>query len=168
MNFLLKFDGHISELCKKASRQLGVLKRIGRFLTKQGRMIIYKSFILSNFNYCPIVWHFCSKRSSQKMERIQERALRFVLDDYESSFTDLLCFTDSSLLHVNRLQLIAKEAYKILHKESPSYIQDLMHFKTQSYNSRRQMQAYQPHVNTTRYGLNSFRYEAPRIWKSSE
>jgi hypothetical protein len=44
---------------KKASRQLNVLKRIGQHLTKLGRLTIYCSFIMSNFNYCPIVWHFC-------------------------------------------------------------------------------------------------------------
>ena len=39
---------------KKASKQLAVLKRIGRSLTKQGKMTIYNSFIVSNFNYCPL------------------------------------------------------------------------------------------------------------------
>ena len=27
-------------------------------------MIIYNSFFLSNFNYCPVVWHFCGKNST--------------------------------------------------------------------------------------------------------
>jgi hypothetical protein len=40
IDYLLKFDDHVSEICKKASRQLAVLKRIGKFLTKQGRLII--------------------------------------------------------------------------------------------------------------------------------
>ena len=35
-----------------------------------------------------------------------------------------------------------------------------------NYNSRREMQAGVPWVNTTRYGLKSFRYEATRIWNS--
>ena len=166
IDFLLKFDDHVSEICKKASRQLAVLKRIGKFLTKQGRMIIYKSFILSNFNYCPVIWHFCSKHSTKKMERIQERALRFVTDDFESSLENLLKKTSSNLLHVNRIQLIAREAYKILHNHSPFYIQNLVNFKEQTYYSRREKQAFQPKVNTTRYGLKSFRYEAPRIWNS--
>ena len=30
--FMLNFNDHISEICKKASQQLAVLKRIGRFL----------------------------------------------------------------------------------------------------------------------------------------
>ena len=41
IDFMLKFDDHVTEICKKAS----VLKRLGRFLTKQGKFVIYNSFI---------------------------------------------------------------------------------------------------------------------------
>ena len=54
IDFMLRFDDHVSEICKKASKQLAVLKR----LAKQGKMTIYNSFIVSNFNYCPLAWHF--------------------------------------------------------------------------------------------------------------
>ena len=37
----LKFNTHISEICTKASRQLNVLKRIGKHLSKLGRLTIY-------------------------------------------------------------------------------------------------------------------------------
>ena len=33
IDFILNFNDQISEICKKASQQLAVLKRIGRFLT---------------------------------------------------------------------------------------------------------------------------------------
>jgi hypothetical protein len=41
------------------SRQLNVLKRIGKHLSKLGRLTIYHSYNMSNFNYCPVVCHFC-------------------------------------------------------------------------------------------------------------
>ena len=66
---MLRFDDHVAEICKKASKQLAVLKRIGRFLTKQGKMTIYNSFIVSNFNYCPMAWHFCNASSTNKVEK---------------------------------------------------------------------------------------------------
>jgi len=61
IDFRLNFDKHVSNICKKASRQLNVLKRIGKYLCKLGKLNIYYSFILSNFNYCPLTWHFCSE-----------------------------------------------------------------------------------------------------------
>ena len=41
-------------------------------LTKQGKMTIYNSFIVFNFNYCPLAWHFCSTSSTNKLEKSRE------------------------------------------------------------------------------------------------
>ena len=43
--------------------------------------LIFHTFILSNFNYCPLAWHFCSLSNSKKLETIQEHALRSVYAD---------------------------------------------------------------------------------------
>ena len=53
----LNFDKHISEICKKGSQQLNTLKRMGKYLNRLGRLTVYYSFILSNFNYTPVTWH---------------------------------------------------------------------------------------------------------------
>ena len=45
IDFKLKFNAHISKICKKVSRQLNV-KRIGNYLCKLGKLNIYYSFIL--------------------------------------------------------------------------------------------------------------------------
>ncbi len=41
---------------------------------------------MCHFNFCPLVWHFCSKLDTDKLERLQMRALRFVYTDYESDY----------------------------------------------------------------------------------
>ena len=77
----LNFCEHISNVCNKAGRQLNVLQRLKNVLDYKSRMAIYNSFVMSNFNYCPIVWMFTSKKSLEKIENIKKRALRFVLND---------------------------------------------------------------------------------------
>ena len=58
---------------------------------KEAQVIpIFKSFIASNFNYCPLIWHFCSQSNTNKLENIQKRALRFIYNNYTSSHADLL------------------------------------------------------------------------------
>ena len=86
----LSFDDHMNNLCRKAANQINSLKWLFSFMGMTEKTILMKSFILSNFNYCPLVWHFCSKRDSDKMEKIQKRALRMVLKDYESDYETLL------------------------------------------------------------------------------
>ena len=64
----LKFDVHASNMCKKASQQIDVLKRIGKYLNFESRKSVYHAFIMSIFNFCPLIWHFCS--NSKKLENI--------------------------------------------------------------------------------------------------
>ena len=150
---------------KTASKQLAVLKRIGRLLTKQGKMVIYNSFIASNFSYCPLAWHFCSS-ATNTLAKVQERELRFINNDFTSSLPDLVKQTNTQPIHVRRMKLMACEVYKIVNDLSPKYINDLVNIKHSSYNFRSEKKAEAPQVNSTRYGLRSFRSEAPRIWNS--
>ena len=55
----LTFDIHIGNICKKAAKQLNALKRLAYCLNYMQRKILVQSFITSNFNYCPVVWHYC-------------------------------------------------------------------------------------------------------------
>ena len=90
IDFKLKFDLNVSNICKKASRQLGILKRIGKNLCTVGKLNIYLSFILSNFSYCPLSWHFCGETNTKKFENFQERALHLIYNDYISDYDTLL------------------------------------------------------------------------------
>ena len=67
-------------------------------------------------------------------------------------------------LKIRRLRTIAVKTFKIILKQSPSYFHDLISIKDQKYNFRHQDKAVFPRVRTTRYGLNSFRYNAAQIW----
>ena len=123
-------------------------------------MTIYNYFIVSNFNYCPLAWHFCSTSSTNKLENIQERALCFMNNDFTSSLQALLTSTNTAPLHVRRMKQMASKLYKF----SPDYIKDLITIKQSNYNFRRENQASLSAVKSTRYGLRPFRYEA--AWNS--
>ena len=62
-----------------------------------------------------------SVTNTNKVERIQERALRFIYDDHSSSYEDLLSKSNLPSLKLRRIRFIALETFKILHKESPSF-----------------------------------------------
>ena len=53
-----KLNKHISNICMKASRKLTALGRLSRFLSLDQRRMLMKSFIESQFAYCPLVWMF--------------------------------------------------------------------------------------------------------------
>ena len=147
----LTFNTHIANICKKSARQLAVLKRLGHLLTRQGKLAIFKSFITSNFNYCPLIWHFCSQSSTKKLETIQERALRFIYNDYSSTHHDLLKTANTEHLHVKRIKEMACEVFKIVNNIAPSFIQNLITLKCSQYSMRKENTAVVPKANTSKY-----------------
>ena len=65
----LSFKSHINAICKKAAKQLNALKRLGSFLNISQCKVLAQSIIMTNFNYCPAVWHFCSAKDKHKVEK---------------------------------------------------------------------------------------------------
>ena len=51
----LNFNVHITEMCKKAGRQLNVLGRLEKVLNTSDKMRLFECFIMSDFNYCPTI-----------------------------------------------------------------------------------------------------------------
>ena len=77
----LKFDEHVSNLCKKACQKLNALVRLAPFMNTDKKRMIMKVFIESQIGYCPLVWMFHSRSLNNKINRIQERALRITYND---------------------------------------------------------------------------------------
>jgi len=121
---------------------------------------------MSNFNYCPLTWHFCGEVNTKQIEKLQERALRFIYNDYLSSYETLLDKSKLPSLKVRRLRSIALETFRIIHKETPAYLHDLVEIKSHSYTFRYSNTAIVPRVRTTRCGINSFRFGAAKLWNS--
>ena len=63
----LTFTEHTCLCYEKVARQLNALSRVAKyFLDMKSRKITFDSFIMINFNYCPLVWHFGGKGNNDK------------------------------------------------------------------------------------------------------
>ena len=63
----LIFTKHISNICKQAAKQLNSTKRFQRHLNGDMKRQLAKTFVLSNFNYCPLIWHNCGNGDMHKI-----------------------------------------------------------------------------------------------------
>ena len=160
----LKFDIHVSNICKRAARQLNALKRLTGLLNTSSRLMIFRSFLLSNFNYCPLVWHFCGAALAGRLEGLQERGLRFVFNDRSSSYSALLARASLSTLSTGRLRSLAIEVYKALSGLGPSYSQLIFTEQVSERNSRFAKYLNQPNFKRITFGKNSLRYLGVKIW----
>ena len=57
----LTFETHINNICKKANRKLNALARVSSYMNTPKRIILMKTFIISQFGYCPLIWMFHSR-----------------------------------------------------------------------------------------------------------
>ena len=68
-----------------------------------------KAFNASEFGYCPLVLMFHSRKLNRRVNKLHERKLRIVHQDYASSFTELHEKDNSTTIHNRNIQLLAAE-----------------------------------------------------------
>ena len=120
---------------------------------------------LLHFNYCAETWNFCSKGATTKLEKLNERALRFVYRDHSSSYEMLLKQSGYQTLLNQRLAKILTTVYKVVNRQCVSEsLHDLVEIRKSNYNLRGDKILTLPKVNTTKYGLKSLRYEGANLW----
>ena len=159
----LTFDNHVNNICLKTSWQIGALQRLTGLLDLPSRRAIYTSFIVLNFNYCPLVWFFNSRASIMKMQKLQERALRFVLKDSISDYETLLSKGGVDSFRISSLKTMAVEIYKILNGMDPKFLSALFSKASTPYNLRDD-KLIQPLKRTTTYGIKSLAKYGTHLW----
>ena len=92
-----------------------------------------QAFILSHFNFCSSVWHYCSMRDLRKIEKLQYKALKYVYNDFKSSYTDLRKMANRPLMYIERQKCILLEVFKCLNQISPRYLHDMFEIKVMPY-----------------------------------
>ena len=78
---------------------------------KQRKQIV-DLFMTSNFYYCPLVWIFHSRRVNNRINLIQEKAVRIIYKDNNSSFEELLRKENSLTIYQRNLKLLVTEMFK--------------------------------------------------------
>ena len=150
----MNFKGHVSDVCKRASKQLGVLLRLRNMIPMHAKLQIYKSAILPLLTYCHVVWHFCCLSDTRKLERVQEKALRVIYCNRNDTYEDLLKMAKLPTLYNRRLQDIAILMYKVKHNQCPKYKSDLFKRTWCNY-SLRNSDFSIPRISTVTFGKHS-------------
>ena len=111
---------------------------------------------------------FSSTQSLNKIENLQKRASRFLYDDFEASYEDLLSKGGNSKMNVRRSRTLCVEIYKTLNDLNPSFINNIFKLKI---NSREVRDKYKlnlhiPKWNQRAFGYKSLKVLGPKIWNN--
>ena len=156
----LDFEEHINCLLKKGNQKLHALMRIKKYLSEEKLKLIMKTFIETQFNYCPLIWMCHSRDLNRKINKLHERALRVVYQDKHLTFEQLLNKDGSITIHERNIQKLAVEMYKVKHNLCPKPIQELFIHST-----RGNHEWVLPKVRTVNKGLETIRYRGPKTWE---
>ena len=160
----LNFNEHVSSLCRKAGNKLSALARLSNFMSFKQRCILLKTFIESQFGYCPLIWMFHCKRLNNKINNLHEHSLRIVYKGNYSSYVDLLAKDKLFTIHQRNIQFLAIELFKVKQNLSTVIMCNIIKTRTLTYNLLSQTDFLRDCVNTRRYDLNSLSYFTPKVW----
>ena len=124
-----------------------------------------KTFITSQFNYCPLAWMFHNRTLNNKINKLHERALRLVYDNENLTFQELLLMDNSMSIHHRNLQKLATEMYKAKNNLSPIPVQNIFkeHIDTNNLRNNRCWEVAK--VRTVHHGTETIRYRGPKTWE---
>ena len=105
------------------------------------------------------------RQPNQKINEIQERALRITYKDTESTFSELLQKDSAVTIHTKNLQILITETYKIKNELNPSFMQEIFRENTTRYNLRNN-EFIQPRVRSVSNGTESVRFKGPQLWQN--
>ena len=81
----LNFNKHIDEITNKATKLLNLCRRNLHMCSVKTKTLAYHTIVRPHLEYASTCWNPHSKSNIDKIEAVQRRAARFVLNDYDYS-----------------------------------------------------------------------------------
>ena len=158
------FTKHVIGHCTKAFKQLNAHTRISTVLSYDLGKLMINSFNNNYFKYLPPVWHFCGHVNKIKIDKMRERSLQILYQDYISSYETLLEMAGFSSSFACRLRFVFLEIFKCLENINPQCLNNFFEVKQYDCCLRADTRLLQPKVRTSTYDLRTILYLDGKLW----
>ena len=158
----------ISNICRSAANQLNASIRLKSLLSFKAKRVLVNSYIILNLNYCPLVWIFSTAKSLSTTGSLQERAPRFLYNDYSIPYESLLKKSGKVKMSVNRLRNLCVEIHKTINKLNPEFMNNIFKVKENKRLVREQykLNLETPEWNQVTFGAKSLKVYGSKVWNS--
>ena len=161
---------NINNICKFVSKELNALVRLKFLLGFEEKEVLINTFFLSNFNSCPLIWSISSAKSLNKVENLQKRVLRFLRNDYRSSYDELLKESGKNTANVSNYRSLCIEIFKTLNNINLNFIKEILQLTMASRPTREKyklnLEIPKSNQVRVRFGTKRLRYLGPKICNS--
>ena len=164
----LSWKYHISEICNKLAKVVGIIYRLQNVLPENILLTLYNTLFLPHITYCNINWANCAKTFSDRIYKLQKKAVRLITHSaYNSHSSPLFARLNILTIHdVNKLQ-VGTFMYMCKNNLLPSFVK--VNFSTNSvyhsYSTRRANDYHLPKVRTSIAQMN-LNFNGPKVWNA--
>ena len=131
----INFNTHIDMLVKKVNKAIGALKYCSAFVNVETRKTLYNSLVLPHFDYCATIWSNVSSRHIIRLQRLQNRAMRYILKaPPRSHIEDLLHKLKWMSIRQRMFYLRMILMWRIVHSQVPDYLTNDLKFSRNEHN----------------------------------
>ena len=130
---IFSFEEHIKNICKSSFYHLRNIAKIRKYLSQDTCEILVPAFISSKLDHCNSLLHGLPKYLLARLQAVQNAAARVVtLTPKHVHITPILINLHWLPVEFRITFKVLLLVYKALHGLAPSYISDLLNFKTYS------------------------------------
>ena len=117
---------HIECIASKISSGIGVIRKLREFVDRNTLVLVYNALIQPHFDYCCEVWDALGKGLSERLQKLQIRAARLVMNFKNESGQSVLAFDTLGWISLEerRVQMKARLMYKTANKLAPQRLCD--------------------------------------------
>ena len=121
--------------------------------------VIKKADPFDKTNYRPVI------KSNHLINKLQERALRAIYNDYGSSFSELLEVSNKSTIHIKNMKVLMTEIHTFLNDLSPPIMNDIFQKQENYYSLRNPRSLVSKQKFTATCGNDTILLRGPQIWQ---
>ena len=160
---------HVNKLCKSLNYSLYNIGKIRKYLDRSTTELLVNSLITSKLDYCNSLLYGLPESVTDQLQRCQNNAARVITltrkyDHITPVLHDLHWLTVKFRIQYKILLL----AYKSLNGQGPTYLKELMEYRTatRSLRSNNDRRLVVPAYRLETFGARSFMCAAPRLWNN--
>ena len=131
----LSFKEHINVMLKKVYTKIAALRRLKRSVPANTLLPLYRSFVLSHFEYCNSLLMGIGKTLNKKLEDANYYGLRTIMNMGKSTnYESVLRMADMNTLKHRRIEQFLIIFFKCFRENGPGYVAILFKPRVTPYN----------------------------------
>ena len=166
----LSWNQHIEYIANKISSGIEAIRKLRTliFIVTSTLVLVYNALIQPYFDYCCEVWNTLGKGLSERLQKLQNRAARLIMNLKNEHGHSVLARNSLGweLSEKRRVKMKARIMYKTVNKLAPSRLCDLFQNvnKINDNNLRGSSTRVYIPMTKTEFLKQSFCYDGAKIW----